>query len=88
VFNFESSGEFLNEDPIGLRVNRILDDFIEEILVNFYGDIKSIPKKYNFKKWKRKRARRYLEVKKIEDDKAVERALNNFNFLDAAVKSD
>lgn len=71
-----------NEDPIGLRVDRILDDFIEQILINHYGELEKIPKKYNFKKWKRLKAQRYLEVKKIEEDKAVERALNNFNFLE------
>jgi hypothetical protein len=73
---------YRKEDPIGLRVNRILDDYMEQILINYYGDIKNIPKKYNFKKWKQKKVQRYLEVKKIQEDEAVERALNDFNFLD------
>ena len=46
----QNDTEIVEEDPVSLRINRVLDDYIEIILVNNYGSIDAVPKKYNLQK--------------------------------------
>jgi hypothetical protein len=76
----QNDTEIVEEDPVSLRINRVLDDYIKIILVNNYGSIDAVPKKYNLQKWKKEKSYRFNKVKQIEEDKAVQRALKNVAF--------